>query len=90
MRDDADFSTGDLEIVSALAGAAWRAGTLEWSCTRTADHAVDTILAPAFFLASRKLDGYPALGGADFSVGADGRRLTSSRGSPRRRGSWSP
>ncbi len=81
MRGDADFSTGDLEVVSEIAGAAWRAGvdrdwsvragTLEWSCTRTADHAVDTVLAPAFFLASRKLDAYPALGGADFSVGPD-------------------
>jgi hypothetical protein len=43
------------------------AGTLEWSCTRTADHAVDTVLAPAFFLASRKLDGYPA--GQPFTLG---------------------
>jgi hypothetical protein len=76
---DATFTTTDLEQVSALAAAAWRegrdrdwsarAGTLEWSCTKTADHAVDTLLAPAFFLASRKLDGYPALGGSDFTVG---------------------
>jgi hypothetical protein len=75
------FSTTDLEVVSALAAGAWRAGrdrdwsaragTLEWSCTRTADHAVDTLLAPAFFLASRRLDGYPALGGNDFTVGPD-------------------
>ena len=35
----------------------------------TADHAIDTVLAPAFFLASRKLDGYPALGSQDFTVG---------------------
>lgn len=78
---DAIFSTADLETISALAAAAWRsgvdrdwsgkAGTLEWTCTKTADHAVDTLLAPAFFLASRKLDGYPALGGGDFSVGPD-------------------
>jgi hypothetical protein len=47
------------------------AGTFEWSCLRTADHAVDTVLAPAFFLASRKLDGSPALGGSDFTVGAE-------------------
>jgi hypothetical protein len=75
------FSTADLECVSALAARAWRigvdrdwsvrAGTLEWTCSRTADHAVDTVLAPAFFLASRKLDGYPALGGSDFTVGPD-------------------
>jgi len=75
------FSTADLECVSALAASAWRvgvdrdwsvtAGTLEWTCTKTADHAVDTVLAPAFFLASRKLDGYPALGGSDFTVGSD-------------------
>lgn len=81
MGDDAIFSTADLEAVSAAAVAAWstgvdrdwsaNAGTLEWSCTRTADHAVDTVLAPAFFLASRKLDGYPKLGGSDFTVGAD-------------------
>ena len=81
MSDAAVFSTADLEAVSAVAVAAWsagsdrdwsvNAGTLEWSCTRTADHAVDTVLAPAFLLASRKLDGYPKLGGSDFTVGAD-------------------
>jgi hypothetical protein len=43
--------------------------TLEWSCTKTADHAIDTVLAPAFFLASRKLDGYP--GFIPFSLGSD-------------------
>ena len=35
---------------------------LEWTCSRTADHAIDTVLAPAFFLASRKRDDYPAYG----------------------------
>jgi hypothetical protein len=35
------------------------AGTLEWSCSETADHAIDTLLAPAFFLASRRTDAYP-------------------------------
>jgi hypothetical protein len=51
------FSTDDLHELSALVATAWRArvdldwsapaGTLEWSCTRTADHAVDTLFAPA-------------------------------------------
>jgi hypothetical protein len=40
-----------------------RAGTLEWSCTRTADHAYDATLAIGFFLASRRQDRYPELGG---------------------------
>jgi hypothetical protein len=46
-----------------------RAGTLDWSCATTADHAVDTVLAPAFFLASRKQDDYPA--GEPFTLGPD-------------------
>jgi hypothetical protein len=64
------FTCDDLErlsaaVVRALTAAAdrdWtaRAGTLEWSCLRTAAHAVDTVLAPAFFLASRQRDHYPA------------------------------
>lgn len=63
------FSCDDLEELTSVVAGAWRtavdrdwsipAGTLDWSCARTADHAVDTVLAPAFFLASRKLDGYP-------------------------------
>ena len=66
------FTCDDLERLSASVAAAWRAGadrdwsgpagTLEWSCLRTADHAVDTVLAPAFFLASRRLDDYPSGG----------------------------
>jgi hypothetical protein len=58
------FSTDDLHELSARVATAWRAGadrdssapagTLEWSCARTADHAVDTLFAPAFFLASRR------------------------------------
>ena len=39
-----------------------RAGTVEWSCLRTADHAVDCVWAPALFLASRRQDRYPELG----------------------------
>ena len=66
------FSCEDLHRLTEEVVAAWRsgasldwsvrAGTLEWSCARTADHAIDTVLAPAFFLASRKRDGYPDYG----------------------------
>jgi hypothetical protein len=66
------FSVEDLYELSDLVATAWTsaadrdwsvpAGTLEWSCTRTAGHAVDCVYAPAFFLASRKLDGYPEVG----------------------------
>ena len=65
-----------MEHLSALVVDAWRtardrdwsvrAGTLEWNCTRTADHAVDTVFAPALFLASRRLDAYP--GGYGFKT----------------------
>ncbi len=43
------------------------AGTLEWSCTRTADHAYDATLAVGMFLASRREDAYPDL--AEFTAG---------------------
>lgn len=67
---DADvFTVDDLAALTACVSAAWRsaadrnwsvrAGTLDWSCARTADHAIDCVLAPAFFLASRKVDAYP-------------------------------
>ena len=66
------FSCTDLAeltqvVTTALRGASSRdwsvpAGTLTWSCARTADHIVDTLLAPALFLASRKQDDYPAFG----------------------------
>jgi hypothetical protein len=72
MTDSDLFSSDDLATLSALVSSAWRsgfardwaapAGTLEWTCTKTADHAVDTVLAPAIFLASRKQDSYPELG----------------------------
>ena len=63
------FTVENLDAVVDSVATAWRtgldrdwsarAGTLEWSCSRTADHAVDTLLAPAFFLASRRTDTYP-------------------------------
>lgn len=64
------FTCSDLEALTGLVGDAWlsaadqdwsvRGGVLTWSCAKTADHAIDTLLAPAFFLASRKQDDYPA------------------------------
>ena len=60
------FNRADLEELTELVADAWtagadrdwsvNAGTLEWSCTKTADHAVDCVFAPAYFLASRKVD----------------------------------
>jgi hypothetical protein len=74
------FTTEDLCALSELVAAAWTAGadrdwsatagTMEWSCLRTADHAVDCVYAPAFFLASRKKDGYPEAG-AGLELGPD-------------------
>jgi len=71
------FSGADLDRLTHEVVSAWRAGserdwsvragTLEWNCTETADHAVDVVLAPAFFLASRKQDAYPGFG--VFSLG---------------------
>jgi hypothetical protein len=70
---DQYFTVDDLDELSALVAAAWTAGadrdwsapagTLEWSCLHTADHAVDCVFAPAFFLASRRTDRYPEIGG---------------------------
>jgi len=69
------FGPDDVEQAGELVGAAWAAGagddwsvpagTLTWSCHRTAAHAVDAALAPAFFLASRRRDGYPDWGGGE-------------------------
>lgn len=66
------FTVDDLHAHSALVAATWTAaadadwsataGTVEWSCTKTADHAVDCVYAPAFFLASRNVDAYPEVG----------------------------
>src|SRR4051812_14604932 len=75
------FTREDLDEVAEQVVSAWRsgldrdwstpAGTLEWSCTKTADHAVDSVLAIAFFLASRKLDGYPEWGWGELTMGED-------------------
>ncbi len=74
------FTVGDLYELSDLVGAAWTsaaerdwsvaAGTVEWSCARTAVHAIDCVYAPAFFLASRRQDRYPEVG-LDLTLGAD-------------------
>ncbi|HEY3483778.1 MAG TPA: hypothetical protein VGK49_00280, partial [Ilumatobacteraceae bacterium] len=63
------FTTGDMHELSELIADTWTgaahldwsvpAGTVEWSCAQTADHAVDCVYAPAFFLASRRTDDYP-------------------------------
>lgn len=74
------FSPDDLITVTDYVADAWlrgadrdwsaNAGTLEWSCQKTADHAFDATLAVGFFLASRRQDRYPDWGEL-FSVGAD-------------------
>jgi hypothetical protein len=79
LSGDARFTVDDLHELSDLVTDAWAsaaardwsrpAGTLEWSCTKTADHAVDCVYAPAFFLASRKQDDYPTAG-SNLTLGA--------------------
>ena len=74
------FTTADLSALSSYVAETWRAGaeldwsaqagTVEWSCRQTADHAVDCVWAPAFFLASRRRDRYPNLG-ASMTHGPD-------------------
>jgi len=69
VSETAPFGSADLERLAGLVADGWRrasdrdwtvpAGTLDWSCLATADHAVDCVYAPAFFLASRRLEGYP-------------------------------
>ena len=66
------FTAADLVELSELVARTWMstadadwsvpAGTLEWSCLATADHAVDCVYAPAFFLASRNTTTYPVAG----------------------------
>lgn len=92
------FTCDDLLDLTALVARAWRdgadrdwsapAGSLDWSCTDTAVHVVDTVLAPAFFLASRKQDDYPGFG--VFSPAPTLGRRSSSRRWRRRPGSRRP
>lgn len=73
------FTAEDLLTLTDYVADAWTrgaerdwsapAGTLEWSCNKTADHAYDATLAIGMFLASRRTDRYPDL--AEFSVGPD-------------------
>jgi hypothetical protein len=66
------FTTDDFQELSNLVVESWTegadrdwtvpAGTVEWTCTKTADHAVDCVYAPAVLLASRRLDAYPEVG----------------------------
>jgi hypothetical protein len=75
---DERFTPEDLYELSELVASAWTsaadldwsvpAAGLDWTCLHTADHAVDCVYAPAFFLASRKLDGYPTAG-SDMTLG---------------------
>jgi hypothetical protein len=72
------FTPADLAELSTYVATTWGAatdldwsspaGTVEWSCLRTADHAVDCVWAPVFFLASRRHDRYPNIG-ADMAIG---------------------
>ncbi len=84
-RGSAPFSRHDLDTVTALVGATWRdgldrdwsapAGTLDWTCAKTADHTVDAVAAVAFFLASRRQDDYPTWGLGEMGEGARPRTL---------------
>lgn len=66
------FTTDDLDRVTACVVAAWRsgldrdwsarAGSVDWTCLHTADHAQDAVLAVALFLASGRRDDYPDWG----------------------------
>ncbi|MDP9332673.1 MAG: hypothetical protein M3Q30_05100 [Actinomycetota bacterium] len=70
--DVRSFSPEDFSALSRIVVDAWRsgvdrdwsvpAGTLEWSCWKTADHTVDCVFSYAFFLASRRQDTYPPFG----------------------------
>ena len=69
---DECFTVADLHTLTDLVASTWTAAsdldwsvpadTVEWSCLATADHAVDCVYAPAFFLAARRTDAYPVAG----------------------------
>ena len=77
------FTREDLDQLASVVADAWRsgldrdwsvrAGTLDWSCTRTADHMIDAVMAVAWFLASRRRDSYPDWGGSSMTLGPDAR-----------------
>ena len=79
-RGDETFTVEDLRTLADVVAACWTeaadldwsvpAGAVEWSCLATADHAVDCVYAPAVFLASRRVDGYPPFG-LNMMLGAD-------------------
>jgi hypothetical protein len=74
------FTADDLTFLTAIVSDAWLsaadldwsvpAGTLDWSCLHTADHAVDCVWAPVFFLAAHRTDTYPAAG-SNMELGDD-------------------
>jgi len=63
------FAVDDFDAIGRLTLDAWGsavdrdwsvpAGTLEWSCWRTADHTVDCVFSYAFMLATRRQHAYP-------------------------------
>ena len=76
---DRVFTSDDLVALGSYVAERWTAGadadwavpagTLEWSCLATADHAVDCVYAAATFLASRRTDRYPDM--PVFTAGPD-------------------
>jgi len=77
------FTRHDLDATTMAVAEAWTAGidrdwsvpagSLDWSCTQTADHTVDAVLAVAIFLASRRQDAYPDWGNGEYSLGPEAR-----------------
>jgi hypothetical protein len=80
-----DFTGEDFAQLSTLVLDAWEsgldrdwsapAGTLEWSCFKTADHTVDCVFSYALFLASQRQDAYPNFGELHALAGATPRDL---------------
>jgi len=69
---DHHFGVADLATLSQLVIGCWTdaadrdwtrpAGTLEWSCWKTAEHVIDCVFSYALFFGSRRQDGYPPFG----------------------------